>query len=145
MGYVCDRVKPARLVVGGVVLYSVTMVLAYFFVHDRNGWWIYTVLSAIPACAWGLGSAALSMELFPRAGYGQFSAGLNVFGCGRLILGNYLIGAFMDLIHSNYQMVFVWSAIIFALALFPIWQVYRGWQQHGGPEHYVPPLPRDFC
>jgi maltose/moltooligosaccharide transporter len=91
---------------------------------------------------WALGSLAATMKLFPDEKFGQFSSAINVFGCGALILGNYLIGQFMDLVHSNYRMMFLWSTVLFALAIYPGILVYREWKNHGGPLHYVAPLPR---
>lgn len=70
------------------------------------------------------------------------SRGLNVFGCGALIVGNILIGVLMDLSHSNYRMAFLWTAVISASAIFPMILVIRGWKKHGGHESCVAPLPR---
>ena len=81
------------------------------------------------------------MKLFPEEMFGEFSSGLNVFGCGGLILGNYLMGRFIDLVQSNYRMTFLWSAALFALAIYPVCLVYRDWKKHGGPYNYKPPLP----
>jgi O-antigen/teichoic acid export membrane protein len=57
------------------------------------------------------------------------------------MLGNYLAGVYMDWANSHYRLIFVWATIFFTLALIPMIAVYRGWKQHGGPHHYVPPLP----
>jgi maltose/moltooligosaccharide transporter len=141
VGWLCDKFNPIRVVIAGIVGYALALMLAYFFVHDRTSWWIYTILSAVPLCAWSLGNATLSIALFPAEKFGQFSAGLNVFGYGGIILGNYLLGTFMDWVHSSYQLAFVWGALMSALAIGPMLLVYRGWKRHGGPDEYVPPLP----
>ena len=141
MGWICDKFHPIRVVFAGLLGFILAGVLAFFFVRDRSTWFAYTVLTAIPGCAWGLGWYALTMEVFPTEEFGQFSAGLNVFGCGGLIVGNYLMGVFMDWSNSNYRMAFLWTALFTTVALVPLWLVYRGWRQHGGPDHYVPPLP----
>jgi hypothetical protein len=58
-----------------------------------------------------------------------------------MIVGNILIGALMDLTHSNYRVAFLWMAAISASAIFPMILVIRCWKQHGGHDHYMAPLP----
>ena len=36
---------------------------------------------------------------------------------------------------------FLWSACLFALAIYPMLLVYREWKKQGGPHHYKAPLP----
>ncbi len=141
MGWVCDRFKPIYVALAGLAGMTLASLAAYFFVHDRTGWWVYTVVSAVPLCAWGLGWTALSIELLPAAEFAQFSGGMNVFGYGGLVVGNYLVGALMDRLGSRYEMAFVWSAAMSAGALVPLWQVRRGWRRYGGPDGYVAPSP----
>ena len=141
IGWVSDKFKPIWVVTGGLLGIIAATLCAYFFVHDRTAWWIYALVSALPSCAWGLGNTAFSMALFPQEEFGQFSAGLNVFGMGGLIVGNYLLGKFMDLVHSQYEFAFLWTAVITTVALILMSRVFRGWRQHGGPHHYTPPLP----
>jgi hypothetical protein len=90
---------------------------------------------------WNLAFNSVTMLLFPSEKFGQFSSALNVLGFGSSILGNILAGLFMDLAGSDYRMIFVWSLSWFALAMVPLMLVYRGWKLHGGPHHYIPPLP----
>ena len=141
MGWACDRFKPIRVALVGIAGGGAAAVLALLFVHDRGAWWVYALLSAVPACAWSLGSSTLTMELFPAERFGQFAGGLNVFGYGGLVAGNYLMGVFMDRTGSRYELAFAWSAVLTILALVPMWRVLREWHHHGGPQHYVPPLP----
>jgi len=51
-------------------------------------------------------SMAAAMLLFPQEEFGQFSTGLNVFGCGGLIIGNFLIGVLMDTGRNDYRIPF---------------------------------------
>ncbi len=81
------------------------------------------------------------MTLLPPGEYAQFSGGTNVFAYGGLVVGNYLLGAWMDRLGSRYELAFVWRAVMSAAALVPLGLVYRGWRQHGGPDHYAAPLP----
>ncbi|MBE7157940.1 MAG: hypothetical protein INR62_05825 [Rhodospirillales bacterium] len=141
MGWLSDKFKPVWIVMGGLVGIVLMPVAGYFLVHDRTAWWVYSLVGALPSCAWSFGNSAFTMTLFPVEEFGQFSAGLNVFGFGGLIIGNYLLGVFMDAVHSHYQYWFLWTAVLTAAALVPMSQVIRGWHAHGGPHHYLPPLP----
>ena len=141
IGWLCDRFSAMRIALLSLVGLVISPLLACFFVTDKESFFVYTLLSVIPSVGWGLSSQAVSMKLFPEEKFGQFSSGLNVFGFGAVILGNYLMGQFMDLVHSNYRMSYVWSALLSGLAVLPMLLVYRGWKQHGGPDRYVAPLP----
>ncbi len=141
IGWLCDRFTPLRVTLGALIGLTLISLSACFLVTDRGSFLTYTLIFAIPSVGWGLGSLAATMKLFPEEKFGQFSSGLNVFGCGAMILGNYLIGKFMDLIQSNYRLAFLWSACLFALAIYPMLLVYREWKKQGGPHHYKAPLP----
>lgn len=141
MGWVCNRYSAMRVTLISLVFMLIGPLIAYFWVDSQTSWLIYSVAMAVPGVGWSLGLFALSMTLFPEKVFGQFSAGMNVFGCGGLIIGNYLIGLFMDATDSNYRMVFLWSAFFYAMALVPMIAVYRAWRKLGGPDGYVAPLP----
>jgi len=141
MGLLCERFTPLRVTLYSLAGFVLASLLAFFLVHDKTTFMIYTIASSVPAVGWALGQGTATMSLFPGEKFGQFSSGLNVFGCAGLILGNYAMGKFMDLLHSNYRLSFLWSAAFFALAIIPMVRVYSDWKKYGGPHHYVPPLP----
>ncbi|MFA7344329.1 MAG: MFS transporter [Terrimicrobiaceae bacterium] len=141
VGWLCDRISPMRVTLWSIAGLCLCPILAYLAVSSSNTYLIYSLLLTFPSVAWALGSMATSMLLFPTAKFGQFSSGLNVFGCGGMIAGNFLIGLLMDLVHNDYRVAFLWTTVFAASAIFPMIQVIRGWKQHGGPENYVPPLP----
>lgn len=141
LGWLCDRFSPMHVALGAIGTICCGAVLASLFVHSQNGFLVYSVAFSLPTVAWALSQRATSMKLFPVEKFGQFSGALNVFGCGSLIVGNILIGALMDMFHSNYRAAFFWTAIISAAAIIPMVLVIRGWKQHGGPAHYRAPLP----
>lgn len=116
-------------------------ILAPVLIHSQTGYLVYSLAFSLPTMAWWLGQRATSMKLFPVEKFGQFSGGLNVFGCGALIVGNLLIGVLMDLTHSNYRAAFLWTAVISTSTIFPMVLVIRGWKAHGGHDNYVAPLP----
>ena len=143
MGWLCDKYSAVRVVLLALAGQIIAALITYYFVKDKTSFLVCALVFSIPGVAWGLGSQAMTMKIFPEEKFGQFSSGLNVFGCGALILGNYLVGQFMDIVHSDYRMIYFWSATLLALSIFPMFLVWRGWKQHGGPHHYVAPLPKE--
>jgi MFS family permease len=141
MGWVCDKFNSLRVAIIAMSLLVLLSVLSALFIHDRTTYVIFYFAGILPSVAWSIGSMAASMNLFPEKMFGEFSAALNVFGCGGLILGNFLMGEVIDLAQSNYRVTFVWSATLFALALYPLILVYRDWKKHGGEHNYIAPLP----
>lgn len=141
IGWLCDRFSPMHVILGAIITLSLGAVAAFPLVHGKNSFLTYSLAYSLPGAAWGLGQRATAMKLFPAEKFGQFSGGLNVFGCGALIAGNFLIGVVMDLTQSNYRVAFLWTAVMAGCAVFPMLGVLRGWKQHGGPLNYVAPLP----
>jgi maltose/moltooligosaccharide transporter len=141
VGWLCDRISPMGVALGAIIGLCLGSICAYTMVNTRNAYLVYSLLYTFPLAGWNIGYTATAMELFPPAKFGQFSGGLNVFGCGGLIFGNILIGILMDLAHNDYRLAFLWTALFSASAIIPMILVIRGWKQHGGPGNYVAPLP----
>ncbi|PAW79105.1 MAG: hypothetical protein B9S32_03880 [Verrucomicrobia bacterium Tous-C9LFEB] len=140
-GWICDRFSSMKVALVSLFFLAVAPLTAFLFVSTKMHWLTYSLISTIPGVFWGLSVAALSMTLFPDRVFGQFSAGMNVFGCGGLIFGNYLAGLFMDLVDSNFRLIFLWSVLFYALALIPLLLVYRDWKKNGGQKNYIAPIP----
>lgn len=139
MGWLCDKFSPIRVAIVAQSGMFAVSILSFFFINDKLSLIIFIIISSIISVGWGLGSATLTMQLFPAEKFGLFSSGTNIFGCGIMIVGNFLVGYFMDLMDSDYRMAYLWSAIS-GLSLLPLLLVYQGWKRHGGPNCYVPPL-----
>jgi maltose/moltooligosaccharide transporter len=140
-GWLCDRFSAMKVALICLCIMVVTPLLGYIFISSKHSYLTYALLSTIPGVFWGLSGVALSMSLFPDRVFGQFSAGMNVFGCGGLIFGNYLAGLFMDLVHSDFKMIFFWQLAFYLFALLPMFLVYRDWKRYGGAKNYVAPIP----
>lgn len=140
-GWLADRYSPIHVAIGALVGMTLIALSAPFWIHSSNSFLVYSLVAEIPLVAWRLGSIAVAMKIFPSEKFAQFSSGLNVFGCGALILGNWLIGILMDSFDSNYRYAFVWFGICCLLALPSMVLVLKGWRQHGGPGNYTAPLP----
>lgn len=138
-GYVCDRFGPLRALLISLPLCVATTAFT-FFAHGWMSLLILSCLATIPMVIAGLAMLSVMMLLFPKEKYGQYFASTVSLTCASMILGNYAIGAFLDYV-DDYRMIYAWSAGFIALGIVPMLRVYRGWKQHGGPSHYVAPLP----
>ena len=141
MGWICDKFSDFRILLFSSCLALACPIIAYFFVNDRQSWMLFAIFSTVPGVATGLAAASLTMHIFPEKSFGQFSAGTNVFGCTGWLIGNYLIGLFMDWNNSNYRLAFLWNFTFAAAAVVVLLFVYRSWKQYGGPDHYQAPDP----
>jgi maltose/moltooligosaccharide transporter len=141
MGWLCDRFSSYSVILWALTGFVIGSVLAFCFVAGKESLFVYSILFTIPSVGWAMGAVAATMHLFPKERFGQFSSGLSVFSCGAIVVGNYLVGTLMDLVHSNYRVNYLWSAVLFALALPPMFAVWREWKRLGGAHGYVPPLP----
>ncbi|MDR1303911.1 MAG: MFS transporter [Verrucomicrobiales bacterium] len=141
IGWLCGKIGEMKVTLASLVTLVIVAILAYYLVTDQTSWLVYSLVSSLPAVGWTLGSLTVSMRLFPEKSFGQFASGINVFSCGGMIAGNYICGEYMDFVDSNYRLIFWWVAGFCTLAIVPMVAVYRGWRQHGGPDHYVAPSP----
>jgi len=142
LGWLCDRYSPLHVTLGAIIGMLAGSILALVLIQTKAAFLTYSIAISLPTVAWYLGQKAMSMKLFPSEKFGQFSGGLNVFGCGALIVGNILIGVLMDVSESNYRLAFLWTAILCAAAIFPMVIVIREWRRLGGHDNYDAPLPK---
>ena len=144
MGYVCKHWHAVGASMASLALLAAGQAAVFFLVWNQSGWLVWSLAMAIPTVGWGLASFVLTMMLFPAENFGQLSSSLNAIGYGSLLVTGVLIGRFMDFFGGNYRMAFMISLVCYTGALVPMYAVYRGWKRHGGPEHYVPPLPQPY-
>lgn len=142
MGWLCSRFSPLRIYSVSLTLVILCNFASYFYIRDQTSWLAMSLIMTLPGVSMGLSSLALVMQLFPDKAFGQFSSAINVLACGTMIFGNYAVGLFMDLIHSHYETVFLWNTFFYIAGLIPLLLVWREWKRHGGPHHYVAPLPK---
>jgi hypothetical protein len=142
MGYLCKKLAPLRVLFGCLAIFALMNLLSYFLLRGYKSWLVFTLLGQIPWTAYALALTAANMFIFPHQKFAQFSSGMNVLGYGvSLIIGSFLAGQFIDLVHNDYRMIFLWSAFWLTAGLIPMALVFRHYRRHGGPDHYVPPLP----
>ncbi len=140
-GFLIKKVSPFRIALIALFVSAAMRLAGYFLIQGDTSWLAYSVIAVFPGVAWAIGSASLTMFLFPAERFGQFSSGLNAIGYGTLIFTGVLVGQLMDYLGSNYRMIFMVSFACYAAAIVPMYFVYLGWKRHGGPDNYVPPNP----
>ena len=141
LGWLCDKFSPFRVVFICAPLGLLSTALNYFFNVNEHTLILFTLISLPLGVAAGLAGNAMTMELFPSEKFGQLFAAYNMMGMGIKILGAWTFGMFLDYLHSNYRMIFVWSFWWDSLGFVFLYLLYREWQRLGGADHYVPPVP----
>lgn len=143
LGYLCNRIHAIRLMLAALICMAVGTLLSYFFINGLASWILFIIITIAPSTAWGLAFNTFMLKVFPAEKFGQFFSSINVLGFGSIFISNYLVGAFMDLVHSNYRLTFLITFVCYAAMIPMLFMVYRHWRNHGGPDNYVPPLPRE--
>jgi hypothetical protein len=144
MGWIVDRYSPFRISLISGPIGIVLPILSYFFIKDKHTFIFFALLGTVINAPGALATAAIPMELYPAAKFAQFFAATNLFACGVGIFANSLFGAFMDMTHSNYRMIFLWNAL-WAIPMYIMFiMVYRNWRRYGGPDNYAAPLPPEY-
>jgi len=141
IGWLCEKFSAFKMSILCGVAGQIMTIVSFFFIHDKQSLLTIMIIGNTIATAGAISGGVFGMEFFPHSKFGQFSAGGNVFGYGIGVLGNYLAGTFMDVMHSNYRMAYLWMLLGGLLALIPTFFVYRDWKRYGGPDNYVPPMP----
>jgi len=141
IGWLCDKFSPFRILFICAILGLVVTPLNYFFNVNEHTLILFALLTLPQGVAGGLAGNAVIMELFPSEKFGQFYAAGNIMGMGIKIPGALAFGLFLDYLHSNYRMIFVWGFFWDSMGFVFLYLFYREWQRLGGAEHYVPPLP----
>lgn len=141
IGYLCSRFHAIRILLIALSVMAVLSMVAIFVIHSSDSWVVFYLATIIPGTTWGLAMQTMMLRLFPAEKFGQFFSSINVLGFGSIFIGNYLVGALMDAMHSRYRLVYLVSFACYAAALPVLYLVYRRWIFHGGPHNYVPPAP----
>ena len=141
MGWLCDKFSPFRVQIFCSMVGLAFTALNFFFNVNEHTLIAFSIVTLPLAIAGGLAGSAVTMEVFPSQMFGQYFAAGNIMGMGIKIVGMFLVGLFLDHVHNNYRMVYVWSFLWDSLGFFFLWLFYCEWKRLGGREHYVAPLP----
>ncbi len=131
VGSLADRLKPVRLMPPLTLVWAMTNVGAYWFVHDQWSYIVWFTLINLAIFAQGVLYGALIPELYPREKLGQFCSACATMITAILSAGRVFVGVFFDHIH-NTRFCFLWSAIFQVLAALVFVKVYTNWRKRGG-------------
>ncbi len=140
-GYLCTKFNAVRVYLVGLIVTTIATLVFMVVVRGLESWCILTVINTIPLSISGVAYITLFLQIFPSEKFGQFFSTLGVVGWGSALIAYPLAGWCMDYVHGHYRQAYLVTVVFDALAIVPMVQVYRGWKRHGGPHHYVPPLP----
>lgn len=140
-GWIIDRLSPFRVALATGPALLLVGLSAFLFNVDQRTLIFFMAIGTMVSVPATLASQTITMKLYPEGKFAQFYAAQNLLGFGIAIAGNYYIGRYLDLFHSNYRMVYLWSGFWSLLSYLMFLKVYRAWRRLGGPDNYVAPAP----
>ena len=141
LGMLADRFHPLRTSLVAQVLYLGTMLIGWFTVTGDASFGVLLVIHGIISGCFFTLSASLGQKLFPRELFAQFNSAFSMLlAIGYVILGPFF-GWLLDNLARNYRYTFLFGAVLTALSVISLWQVFRGYLACGGDAAYTPPDP----
>jgi MFS family permease len=139
LGMLADRFHPLRLSILSIALYGAAMLWGALYATTASRFLIALLVHGVLSGTYGTASASLSLRLFPRSTFAQFSAAAGVLGSlvGMAIVP--LFGVALDLSGHVYRLTFVMSCGFGVLGTVLLLIVYAKFMRLGGPESYVAP------
>ena len=139
-GWACDKFNPFRVMIFVQIAQCLVNVFSFYYVHDYHTLFYAHLVGSFINTGFGIGMGTLTIFVFPKEKFAQFSTSTNVIPMGVCIVANFATGLFFDyVLHSNYQYMYIFFAIGTGLSVIPIIFVYRSWLLYGGLHHYQAP------
>jgi MFS family permease len=140
LGWICDRIKPLRLLILSATVMPVVAALNFLFIHGPASFLIGTLGLYTATYLYGSANGPLFPALLPPSKFGQFCSAASIFTAGFSTLAGLLAGFFLDWA-GNYQYIYAWFGFFSILLLLTCVPLYRGWIRYGGPDKYAAPDP----
>ncbi|WP_294505451.1 MFS transporter [uncultured Victivallis sp.] len=137
VGYLIDRFHPLRMYIAAAWMVIAVNIYGFFFCHDYPSFFITTMLITVVYVIQNNSGLPLSICLFPKSQFGQFSSANAMIKSVLLVASNAFGGWFID--QLGYQYLFVWDFLFTFLSVLLMHWVYLRWKQLGGEHGYVPP------
>jgi MFS-type transporter involved in bile tolerance (Atg22 family) len=109
LGYIADKVHPARMVVVGVAHICAMMICAFFVVRGPETFLIMLLLWTSGRAIYEVSYLPLVSAMLPRERFGQFSSAHGIASALGYAFGSYGAGFLLDCVR-DYQYIFLWSA-----------------------------------
>ncbi len=117
LGILIDRLGSQKSMMIGLVSVIIGNLLAFLLIHDRTTAYAIMFARRIPMFMIALSFGKWTVDMYPRAQYGQFgSAGAMVGALGCIFFGP-LAGKLVDLWGNFYRLCFVFPVVFHSLAL----------------------------
>jgi Na+/melibiose symporter-like transporter len=139
IGMLCDRFKPLRLYIVGLMLVTATSICSFFFIADRTDFIVWTVIRMVAYIIQSVATLPMMPQVLPKERYGQFASANAVIIALAGIVASYGGGLFIDWV-GDYQYIYFWDALFTGTAVAAMIVVYRGWKRYGGDSDYVAPF-----
>ena len=142
-GSMIDRLKPIRVIPVCLFIWSMLVLISYFYIHDKNSAAVMAVLIQINSFVFGVSLGAVTVELFPREKLGQFcSAQAFFYQTIIMVLNPLVISPLFDWLKFN-RAAYLWSSFFYFLAALVTVKVYFNWkhkQEEEASKEKISPL-----
>lgn len=139
IGWLCDRFHPLRITMLSLALYSISTLLAFFFVRTPFSFGIAHVVCGSCAGFWLTATAPLGPALLPRSRFAQFLSANHICTATGVLLFGAVVGWFLDLVHHQYHFIYFWACLLITSSLIVTFVLHRRFMEYGGPKGYVAP------
>jgi maltose/moltooligosaccharide transporter len=109
-GSIADRLHPLRVFVPTYFALGVIYVAAFFFIHDKWSYLIWSCLIAVGQFANGITYGALLPQIFPREKFGQFCSANAACSMVVNLLLSIPLAQMFDYLHSSYRYAYLVAA-----------------------------------
>jgi maltose/moltooligosaccharide transporter len=137
-GWLLDKWGAHRMLIAGFLLQVISSLVILVFVQGYRSALLCSIFGVIPIAMTGLAAFKWTVDVYPRARFGQFgSAGALFSSLGAMVLGP-LCGTLIDALHV-YRYLYVWYAIFALIGALSAMVVFQRWKALGGPDNYQAP------
>ena len=139
LGWLVDKFHPLRVGMAALILHGAASFYGGFFIHDQFSFGIAYVLTGTLSGTWFTATAALTMNLFPKMKFAQYSSAVGIVVSIAVMIFGPLSGYLLDLLGNPYRFTYMAGFAFDAMALAICVVVYRNYLACGGPSGYVAP------
>jgi MFS family permease len=139
LGWLVDRAHTLRVTIGTVLIYSASMILLGYTIHNTWTFGVALVLhTVLSGCYWTV-SSPLGQALFPRITFAQFYSAAQIVLSIVTIMFGPALGWMLDLTRHNYRLIFFAGGIVGFVSVALLAIVHRDFMKLGGPKNYTAP------
>jgi hypothetical protein len=139
LGWLVDKFHPLRVGMAALVLHSAAALYGGLFIHNQLTFGIAFVLTGTISGTWYTATAALTMMLFPKMKFAQYSSAMNILVCVTGMMFGPAFGYFLDITGHAYRFTYLSGFFFDILTLAACYVVWRKFLAHGGPKAYIAP------